>query len=298
MWKELARYGRHVLGSEILRRLESQVDVLIIGRMVGLPALGQYRYGLRIANQPLQGWVSVGAYVLFPVFARIQHQPERMRAAFSSSLRWMTVGVVPICFLLLPLGVPLAVVLFGPEWRVAGEVLMALFLYPAGQALVSLASETYKGTGHPRLLIRTHLFSLISSTALMLAGATQGVVGVAVGLSAAAVSTGGYALLLVSRLLDVGFGAQLKALVAPVASGLCMAVVILVVDRTWGQPADRGTLARLGVLAGEAIAALAIYAALLGLVDRRLWNDARTAVSGMRRARGDRARIRPGTDDE
>ena len=61
-----------------------------------------------------------------------------------------------------------------------------------------------------------------------------------------------------SRLLDVGFGAQLKALVAPVASGLCMAVVILVVDRTWGQPADRGTLAGLGVLAGEAIAALAI----------------------------------------
>ena len=61
------------------------------------------------------------SYVLMPALSRISDDEERFRAAVLRSLRWMMVVAFPASLILLALGEPLTVLVFGPDWRPAGR---------------------------------------------------------------------------------------------------------------------------------------------------------------------------------
>ena len=120
MWRELVRFGRHVIAAGIVQRVGEQADRVLVGRFVGTASLGQYQYALRLAMAPFEATLAVASHVLFPAFARISHDRERLNSAFLRSLRWVMVVAMPASLILFPLGEPLAVVLFGEVWRPAG----------------------------------------------------------------------------------------------------------------------------------------------------------------------------------
>ncbi len=45
-------------------------------------ALGQYQYALRLAMAPFEATLAVASHVLFPAFARISHDRERLSSAY------------------------------------------------------------------------------------------------------------------------------------------------------------------------------------------------------------------------
>jgi PST family polysaccharide transporter len=295
MWRELAAYGRHVVASEAVRRVSSQMDVLIIGRLVGIPALGQYRYGLRLASQPYQAWVGIGAFVLFPVLSRLAGDPARLRGAFVRAFSSVYLLALPTCLLLLPLGVPLAVSLLGPEWRTAGEVIAALCLFPLGHIVASLVSELLKAAGRPDLLPRLHLFTLATSVALMAAGSLLGVVAVAVGLSLSAAATAVVALQYASRVARVDGRTLRRALLVPSVVGGAVAVLVLAADRYLVHAADQGRVEGVLACVVEAIAGLVLYVAVMLVVDKQKVRDAVGELMGAT-GRGDRSRAAAGME--
>ena len=67
-----------------------------------------------------------------------------LAAAVLTALRWMAVIAFPTSLILLALGEPLTVLVFGAQWRPAGRAVAAMFAFSAGSVLASLASETWK----------------------------------------------------------------------------------------------------------------------------------------------------------
>ena len=135
MWRELVRFGRHVIAAGVVQRVGEQADRVLVGRFVGTAALGQYQYALRLAMAPFEATLAVASHVLFPAFARISHDRDRLSSAYLRSLRWVMVVSMPASLILFPLGEPLAVILFGEVWRPAGQALMAMCLFAAGNSL-------------------------------------------------------------------------------------------------------------------------------------------------------------------
>ena len=86
MWRELASFARPVLGSEILSKVATQLDTVMLGRFKGAAALGQYRNGLRVAQQPSDGFVSIGAYVLLPALVRLARSPRAAARGHATDL--------------------------------------------------------------------------------------------------------------------------------------------------------------------------------------------------------------------
>src|SRR5439155_4130942 len=70
MWRELARFGRHVVASEAVRLVNAESRTALVGRFLGAATLGQYTYAFRIALQPIALVVESVAYVLLPAFSR------------------------------------------------------------------------------------------------------------------------------------------------------------------------------------------------------------------------------------
>ncbi len=266
MWRELVRYGRFIIATNVVARAAEQVPTLLLGRFVGTGALGQYRYGDRMVTTPMSLIVQAGSYVLFPAFARITDDRERFRSASLRSLGLMCALAFPLGLLLLPLGVPSAVLLFGEPWREAGYAAMALVMIPVAGTPVSFASEALKADGRPAMLTRVHVVIAISSIVAMLVLLPFDLVGVCAGLSVGMTIGAVYALVRTSRQIGFTLADNVRALAPPAAAALAMVAVLLPLELLVIDASHRSTAVGLALLVAEALAGLLIYFGVLRLV--------------------------------
>ncbi|MFI5025129.1 MAG: lipopolysaccharide biosynthesis protein [Solirubrobacterales bacterium] len=291
MWRELIAYGRHVFAATLILRVGEQADALWLGRFLGTASLGQYRYAFRLASTPYLALVAGASYVLFPAFSRIATEAERFKAAFMRSLRWMCVVGFPACLVLLPLGVPMAVILFGEVWREAGYAAMAMCLYGAAGVLSSIASEALKAHGRPDLLTRMHTLTTVLTAILMGALLPVGIVGVAAALSLGATVSAIYAIRLLHRTIGFELDAMWREIWPPAAAALAMVAIMLPVEHLLIEAADAELPASALLLAGELLAAAAVYLLALRLIAPHITREllhaaARLLVRFRRRRRG------------
>jgi len=263
VWRELIGYARHVLASNVILRAGEQVPTVLIGRFVGAAPLGQYRYADRIASAPFMLILAAASYVILPAFARISHQRERFAEAFRQSLRWLSVLALPLGLILVPMGVSLAVVLFGEVWRDAGYAAMALAPFVGAATFINLASEALKAEGRPRVLIRIHTVTAITGTIAMVALLPLDLVGVAAGLSLGTCIGATYALARIGGILDLGASEMIRQIWPAAVAAVAMAATILPLDRLVLDPPSHGTAVGVLMLGAEGLAAFIVYASLL-----------------------------------
>jgi O-antigen/teichoic acid export membrane protein len=279
-WRELARYGRSVVGAEFIRRVTTEIPVLALGRFASTGALGQFTYSFRVASQPLRALVNVGGYVLLPAFARIATDKERFQTAVLRSLRWVSATSFPIGMLLVPLGMPAVVLLFGATWRQAGYGAMALAGYCAALSLDSLASEAWKAYGRPDMLPRMHGLSLVLTTISVAALVTFGLIGVTIGMSVSAIGVAAYAIWGMSRALEIALHRLWREIWPPATAAVLMAGGLFLLEHFLVRSDQRGTVVGLLLVAAEAVLGAAVYLGLLAIVAPR---TTRELVAGAER---------------
>jgi PST family polysaccharide transporter len=275
MWRELSAFGRPVLGSEILRFVALQLDALTLGRFAGTAALGQYRNGLRLAGQPANAFVDVGAYVLLPMLARVSGQPARLTLAVKRVFGLTAATALPVSVAMIPLGVPIAVLSLGHRWRPAGHVIAGLSFMLVGVASSSVAVEAIKAIGRPQLLVRMSSVYLILTAACVTVGAIWfGATGVAIGVSLSACLSGVFNLAVLTGQLDLSPGEMLGAWAGPAVASAVMLVAMLLFNSATA-PASLSELAGIGSTCAEAAIGLVVYLAVLLVVDRPRREDIR-----------------------
>jgi PST family polysaccharide transporter len=266
MWRELARYGRSVVGAEFIRRVTMEIPVLFLGRFSGAGPLGQFTYSYRVATQPLRALVNVGGYVLLPAFSRIANERERFHMAVLRALRWVAATSFPIGLLLVPLGPPAVVILFGARWRDAGYGAAALAGYCAALSLDSLASEAWKAYGRPDMLPRMHGLSLVLSAICIGALVQFGLIGVTIGMSVSAIGVAAYAIWGMSTALGMSLGRMWREIWPPALASILMAGGLYLLEHFVVQADRRGTLLGLILLAAEAALGAVAYLAMLSVL--------------------------------
>jgi PST family polysaccharide transporter len=286
MWRRLAAYARHVVASEIVRRVTVELDSLILGRIAGTGPLGEYKYGQRLASTPMDAWITIASYVLLPGFARIADDLHRMRRAYVDSLAAMCTVLLPVSLLLIPLGDEFALLAFGPEWPQAGTACKGLAGIGVGYSIASISSEVYKAIGKPQLLTRMHGFTFVASIILMPALAWGEVAGIAIAISLVSLATAVYALRTTTRLLEMPLRDVLVRLsglfgAALVALGASLALDLLVFD---GDTSRLGTLPRIAAVAATMFAVFLLSMRLLAPAELRRGADVLSRLRSRRKA--------------
>jgi PST family polysaccharide transporter len=145
--RELFSYG---LGTYLKRLLEyaaQNTDNLVVGRMLGVTALGFYDKGFRIMKQVVNRLNAAGPGVSFRIFALIHEEPERFRRAYRKVVLTVTLIAFPIFGGMLGAAPELFVVMFGPRWNPA--VLPFRILCVAGmmKLLIEYADAAIQAAG-------------------------------------------------------------------------------------------------------------------------------------------------------
>ncbi len=184
-WKDLrplASFGGYQLGERILNYASGNLDRLLVARFLGPAAAGFYAVASQIALRPL---ALIGPFVfrtLFPLFARLQQEKERLASSLLRSLSLLSLISAGIYALLFGLAEPLSHVLLGTKWNASVPVLRVLtglgFLWAVSNPLASLTLALGRaGTG-----FWINVLALASNSLFVLIGSHYGLTGVAWGM--------------------------------------------------------------------------------------------------------------------
>ncbi len=265
-WRELARFGRPVVIGNLIRRAVLEIPTLAIGRFNGAAALGQFSYAARASTQSLGAVVNVGGYVLLPAFSRLSAHDERFRTAVRTALRWLCIVSFPISMLLIPLGTPAVVLVFGEQWREAGHASMALAVYCAALSLDSIASEAWKANGRTDMLPRMHGVSLVLTLVFVGGLVHLGLVWATAGMSAAALGVAAYAVYGMSTALEIELRDLLREIWPATFASCAMAGVLFCLEHLVVHADRYATIPGIALVALQAGLGGVLYIAFLGLV--------------------------------
>jgi O-antigen/teichoic acid export membrane protein len=286
MWRELVGYGRHVFLATTILRAGEQSDAVIVGKILGAGPLGQFRYAYRVASTPFLLILAAASFSIFPAFARIAHDAERMSAAFMRSLRWMMAVAAPAGLFLVPLGLQLTVLVFGDVWRPAGYAAMAMAGFAVGGAVTSLVSELVRSQDRPAALTPMHATTAIGTIVSMALLAQWSLTAAAAGLSIGPLLGAAYGLRVAHGVTGLGVGRLMDAILRPILAAVIMAGSVLAFDRLLVDAAEKATFAGLLWVAIEGLLAIAIYVVSFRLISPETAKDvggaARGGIMGLR----------------
>jgi len=223
--RQLVQFGASVTGVDILTVFVDNLSYLIIGRMLGVAALGVFSISYRLPEMLIVGNLWLIASVLFPAFSSIQDQPEELRRGFLVSIRLVQLIVMPLCLGLFVAADPIVRVFFGEQWLEAIPLLRLLSLYALVYSVGYHAGDVYKAIGRPDILFKLNLMSILVLVPALMIGSQFGLIGFAWGYLIAIALDQTITIYVATRFLKVSFLDILKELKPAILGALCMTPV-------------------------------------------------------------------------
>lgn len=216
LWRELARYGFPLALGTVVARGRTLAEAFVVGRWLSPSSLGFFRYAQRIGRLPTTAIIEIGSNSLFPAFSRIAGDRDRMLAAYRRALHWGMVAASATAGLMLALGEPAVVVLFGEPWRNAGIALVAMSGIGIGYAMTCVSEEAIKGVGRTKLLNWLTAMDMIVGVGLLVTLTLWGgLIGASLSLSITSIVIGVVMLVLARQVVIVPLRQLASALLTP-----------------------------------------------------------------------------------
>jgi PST family polysaccharide transporter len=181
--RTLLNFGANLTASGFLWSLARGTDGLLIGRFLGAAPLGLYSRAQALVVRPLEQFVSPFESLVVPVLSRVQGDPGRYRRIALEVFDTVAIVTFPFAGMLMPLARPLTLVLLGPQWKEAGEVLAAFALVALYTPAASLSSCLLASQGRGRDVVRLGVVAGAATLIAFLVGLPFGADGVAMAYS-------------------------------------------------------------------------------------------------------------------
>ncbi len=177
--RDLLRFGVPSMSAGLVRQLYTNGDDLIVGRFIGAAGLGLYSQAYKIAHLPLFDVTHVVNSVMFPSFAAMQTDPDRVARAFLKALRAVSLLTVPMALGTLVLAPEIVLVVLGPRWEGVIGPLRIFAIVGLFRPLSATTGPLFNGLGLPGLNLRTASLQAVISIPLALVLLPLGITGVA-----------------------------------------------------------------------------------------------------------------------
>ena len=164
--REIVSYAKFISGSEVARLISSNIDFLIVGRVLGAGPLGLYTLAFNLANYPVTNFAVILSRIAFPTFALLQEDPDYGRRVYLRMVQIVAGLVIPLLVMLALLAAPLVVGLLGEKWQPAVFPTQALVIAGISRAISIPGSDILRASGFPNLPFRINI-----TENLVLAGA-------------------------------------------------------------------------------------------------------------------------------
>jgi O-antigen/teichoic acid export membrane protein len=179
--RELLRFGSGFTLARTFNYGAGQGDNLVVGRVLGIPALGYYSRAFKLMMILVTYFATVVTKVLFPIMSRLQGQPDRLRSTYLTGAAVLGLVSAPLGALMVVTAPEIVGVILGPKWAPA---IVPFQILTAGIMLRNVYLMAYCLDGAlGRMRTRTLRDGIYALAVILgsLVGARYGLTGVATG---------------------------------------------------------------------------------------------------------------------
>jgi teichuronic acid exporter len=176
--RPLIGYGQKVTLSRFLWFIFTQVDIFIIGKMLGKDLLGYYSIALLLATIPLEKTSGILTQVAFPAYSTLQHDKSKAAQYFVKTVRIVTFLFIPLMWGMSSLGHEIISTFLGPRWNMAIIPFQIIALIVPLRMISSMMQPLLDGIGRPDLSLVNLLAGCVVMPLGFYVGSYWGIVGI------------------------------------------------------------------------------------------------------------------------
>lgn len=158
------RFGLHLVGSSVLYQVYKNADYFLVGKVLGIEALGLYRVAFDLAMQPTDAIIAVVGRVGFPIYSRLSADLQALRVSFCANTRSLFLMVVPVAMCVFFAGGDLLALLGDGRWSGAASAVQILVCAGLLRAATVMFSQVYVAVGRPQYATLESAITLVLLT--------------------------------------------------------------------------------------------------------------------------------------
>lgn len=232
-WRSIFHFSKWIQLNSVFSFVATRFDTFIVGKLLGAQTLGLYSVAYEISTLVTSELIMPIRRVLFPGFAKIADDRDRLRQTFVDSLALMMLAGVPLSLGIALVAEPAVRVFLGPKWMEAAPLVSVLAIYGLVHVVNGNFGTVFLAIGRPHLLTALTAVGLCFALPLVGFGAMHfGALGAAVGIAAAGFLSLVVEFAMMRRVLDVSLR---RLLAATWRTGLAAAAMTVAVSAVPGQ---------------------------------------------------------------
>jgi O-antigen/teichoic acid export membrane protein len=254
--RELMSYSKFVTSGSIVTFMAAQLDIAVVGKLLGAESLGFYNLATTISSLVSLSLARLASGIMMPAYSKLQNEPAALRAAYLRVLSLVMVVVLPATVGLIVAADSLVHVVYGAKWAAATLPLQVLAVFGIFRALFVFAGYLFEGVNQPKVAFHLGVWRLAVVAVLIFPFLRlYGLAGVALAVTVAGVVQWGGGLYYLRKLVGLQPGEMLRITWRPIWTSVVMAAVVLGVQRLVEPRSIGGLMAMVG-------AGVAVYAVL------------------------------------
>ena len=240
--KELFSYGKFLTGTSIVVYVTTEIDNVVIGKVLGMEALGLYVLAYMLANLPATHLGKAVAQIVFPLYSKLQFDRSALHSAYLHSTQVVATVALPAAVGLAVFATEIVQVVYGPKWLEAAPVIPILCLFGAMRAVSSINGYVFNAIARPDLPFYLNFGKLLVIGVLIVPATRHyGVTGAALAVTIPSMIQLpiGYAIL--GRIVGLPVRRILAAILPSALPSFAMGLALLLLER-WHAPDTAVTL--------------------------------------------------------
>jgi lipopolysaccharide exporter len=162
--RDLYKYSRAVVGLSFLNLIFSRTDIFVLGKLYSATALGLYTMAVFLVQTPTSFLTTMMGQILFPAFAHVQEDKERVNRILVEATTWLILLGLPGVLAIYLCGHSLLMLIYGARYVASAGPLAVAALVVFLTVLNAAVTCVFSGIGRPAL----HRRAVAASAVVML----------------------------------------------------------------------------------------------------------------------------------
>lgn len=128
-------FGLFQMGDRAVNYGTAQLDKILIGRIVGMEAVGFYNLAWQLVLFPVSKINPIANLVAFPAYAKVQSNFELLNRYYAVTVKLLSLVTIPLLAFLFFFAEDLVLLVFGPGWQRTAFLVQILALVGVGRAV-------------------------------------------------------------------------------------------------------------------------------------------------------------------
>jgi len=265
--KRLISFGIYVFGERIINYFNRNLDYIIIGKFLGVEALGFYTLAYRLMLFPIFKIAAVVTKVAFPAFSMVQDNNKKIRDGYLYVVKYISLVTFPMMAGLFIVAPEFINVIYGARWQPTVLILQILCLVGIWQSIGTTVGTIQYAKGRPDIGFKWNLFALCFIATAFFVGVKWGIVGVAVAYALVSIILSPIIQSITNRLIGLKWKDFLKQFINPTMGSM---LIIVAVFSLKVFIFNIFVLSQFAVLISSVLLGVGVYTSFIYLKERKL----------------------------